>query len=130
MTSKLNNYIIVFRYSLFIIQSKFQNITMVFDVFFRYDAIFYTGGQFNNEHSLKKYLLPYGSYVSTIPEYLASDSLGYVSGSLFSGCIRIRLLFQVRCQPTDNCINLSKLLTKFFFAVYFRCQYLSLERRV
>ncbi|XP_058796861.1 reticulon-4-interacting protein 1, mitochondrial-like isoform X2 [Phymastichus coffea] len=60
----------------------------------KYDAIFYTGGQLKHESSLKKYMLPYGSYVSTIPEYLASDSLGYVSGSLFSGCIRIKLLFQ------------------------------------
>ena len=61
----------------------------------RYDAIFYTGGQPIDEKILKKHLLSYGSYVSTAPEYLVSDTLGYISGSLFSGCIRVRLLLQV-----------------------------------
>lgn len=38
--------------------------------------------------------MPYGSFVSTVPEHLASDSFGFVSGSLFAGCVRIKLLVQ------------------------------------
>ncbi|XP_008208031.1 reticulon-4-interacting protein 1, mitochondrial [Nasonia vitripennis] len=60
----------------------------------KYDAIFYTGGQLIDERILKKHLAPHGSYVSTAPEHLISDSLGYISSSLFSGCIRVRLLLQ------------------------------------
>ncbi|XP_029175123.1 reticulon-4-interacting protein 1 homolog, mitochondrial-like isoform X2 [Nylanderia fulva] len=60
----------------------------------KFDAIFYTDNQSFQEHSLKKYLLPHGSYVSTIPEQLRSDSLGFICGSIFAGCVRIKLLVQ------------------------------------
>ncbi|XP_066591246.1 reticulon-4-interacting protein 1 homolog, mitochondrial-like isoform X2 [Prorops nasuta] len=60
----------------------------------KFDAIFYTGGDPINEQTLKKYLLPYGTYVSTIPEYLASDTLGFFFGSIFTGWVRIKLFFQ------------------------------------
>ncbi|XP_014204452.1 reticulon-4-interacting protein 1 homolog, mitochondrial-like [Copidosoma floridanum] len=60
----------------------------------KFDAIFYTGGHLVDKKILKRFLLPHGSYVSTVPENLISDSLGYLTGSLFSGFIRIRLLIQ------------------------------------
>ncbi|CAL1689032.1 unnamed protein product [Lasius platythorax] len=60
----------------------------------KYDAIFYTDNQSFQEHILKRYLLPHGSYVSTIPEQLRSDSLGFICGSIFAGCVRIKLLVQ------------------------------------
>lgn len=62
---------------------------------YRFDAIFYTDSQPFQEHILKKHLLPYGSYVSTVPERLTSDSLGFICGSIFAGCVRIKLLVQV-----------------------------------
>ncbi|XP_033333124.2 NAD(P)H oxidoreductase RTN4IP1, mitochondrial [Megalopta genalis] len=60
----------------------------------KYDAIFYTGGQPIDERILKQRLVPYGSYVSTTPEQLTSDSLGFISGSLFAGWVRIKLIIQ------------------------------------
>lgn len=64
------------------------------DLYDKYDAIFYTGGQPIDEYILKQQLLPNGSYVSTIPEQLTSDSLGFIFGSIFAGCVRIKLLVQ------------------------------------
>ena len=61
----------------------------------RYHAIFYTGGHLANDYILRKHLLPHGSFVSTMPEYLTSDSLGFVFGNIFAGCVRIKLLLQV-----------------------------------
>ncbi|XP_012056215.1 PREDICTED: reticulon-4-interacting protein 1, mitochondrial-like [Atta cephalotes] len=60
----------------------------------KFDAIFYTDNQSFKEHILKKHLLPHGSYVSTVPEQLTSDSLGFICGSIFAGCVRIKLLVQ------------------------------------
>ncbi|XP_017877373.1 reticulon-4-interacting protein 1 homolog, mitochondrial-like isoform X2 [Ceratina calcarata] len=60
----------------------------------KFDAIFYTGGERINERVLRKWLIPYGSYVSTVPEQLTSDSLGFIFGSIFAGCVRIKLLVQ------------------------------------
>ncbi|KYN06277.1 Reticulon-4-interacting protein 1, mitochondrial [Cyphomyrmex costatus] len=60
----------------------------------KYDAIFYTDNQPFQEYILKKHLLPHGSYVSTVPEQLTSDSLGFICGSIFAGCVRIKLLVQ------------------------------------
>lgn len=62
---------------------------------YRYDAIFYTDNQPFQEHILKRHLLSHGSYVSTVPEQLTSDSLGFICGSIFAGCVRIKLLVQV-----------------------------------
>lgn len=67
---------------------------------YRYDAIFYTDSQPFQEHILKKFLLPHGSYVSTIPEQLRSDSLGFICGTIFAGCVRVKLLIQV-CFSKD-----------------------------
>ncbi|XP_003705322.1 NAD(P)H oxidoreductase RTN4IP1, mitochondrial isoform X1 [Megachile rotundata] len=64
------------------------------DLYDKYDAIFYTGGQPIDEYILKQQLLPHGSYVSTVPEQLTSDSLGFIFGSIFAGCVRIKLLVQ------------------------------------
>ncbi|XP_071871897.1 NAD(P)H oxidoreductase RTN4IP1, mitochondrial [Bombus fervidus] len=60
----------------------------------KFDTIFYTGGQPINERILKQHLTSYGFYVSTVPEQLTSDSLGLVFGSIFAGCVRIKLLIQ------------------------------------
>lgn len=63
----------------------------------RFDAIFYTdNNQPFEEHILKKYLKPNGSYVSTVPEQLKSDSLGFICETIFAGCVKIKLLVQVR----------------------------------
>lgn len=63
----------------------------------RFDAIFYTdNNQPFEEHILKKYLKPNGSYVSTVPEQLKSDSLGFICETIFAGCVRVKLLVQVR----------------------------------
>lgn len=70
---------------------------------YRYDAIFYTDNQSFQEHILKRYLLPHGSYVSTIPEQLRSDSLGFICGSIFAGCIRVKLLVQVCFNLVIRC---------------------------
>lgn len=65
----------------------------------RFDAIFYTDNNESfEERILKKYLKPNGSYVSTVPERLTSDSLGFICETIFAGCVRIRLLAQVRCN--------------------------------
>lgn len=61
----------------------------------RFDAIFYTGGQSIDERILRQHVVPYGSYVSTVPEQLISDSLGPIFGSIFAGCVRLKLLVQV-----------------------------------
>ncbi|XP_015586866.1 reticulon-4-interacting protein 1 homolog, mitochondrial isoform X2 [Cephus cinctus] len=71
-----------------------SNIEKELELHDKYHAIFYTGGQPIDEFILKKHLLPYGSYVSTMPEYLTSDSLGFFFGSIFSGCVRIKLMVQ------------------------------------
>ncbi|XP_014234289.1 reticulon-4-interacting protein 1 homolog, mitochondrial-like [Trichogramma pretiosum] len=68
----------------------------------KFDAIFNTGRQTVDDKILRKHLVPNGSYISTAPEYLISDSLGYITGSLFSGCIRIKLLLQYVFGAT-NC---------------------------
>lgn len=60
----------------------------------RFDAIFFTDNQPFQERILKKYLLPHGSYVSTAPEQLTSDSFGFICGSIFAGYVRIKLLVQ------------------------------------
>ncbi|KAG8041818.1 hypothetical protein G9C98_007122 [Cotesia typhae] len=60
----------------------------------KYHAIFYTEDHPIDYRGLKRQLMPYGSFVSTVPEHLASDSFGFVSGSLFAGCVRIKLLVQ------------------------------------
>ncbi|XP_043250099.1 reticulon-4-interacting protein 1 homolog, mitochondrial-like [Colletes gigas] len=60
----------------------------------KYDVIFYTGGQPIDERILKQRLVPYGSYISTLPEQLTSDSLGFLLGSIFAGYVRIKLLIQ------------------------------------
>ncbi|XP_050445675.1 reticulon-4-interacting protein 1 homolog, mitochondrial-like [Cataglyphis hispanica] len=60
----------------------------------KYDAIFYTDNQPFQEHILKRFLLPHGSYVSTVPEQLKSDSLGFICRSIFAGCVRVKLLVQ------------------------------------
>ncbi|OAD54144.1 hypothetical protein WN48_08274 [Eufriesea mexicana] len=60
----------------------------------KFDAIFYTGGQSIDERILRRYLTSCGSYVSTVPEQLISDSLGFIFGSIFAGCVRIKLLIQ------------------------------------
>ncbi|KOC65018.1 Reticulon-4-interacting protein 1, mitochondrial [Habropoda laboriosa] len=60
----------------------------------KFDAIFYTGGQSIDERILKQHVVPYGSYISTVPEQLTSDSLGFIFGIIFAGCVRIKLLIQ------------------------------------
>ncbi|KAK2579490.1 hypothetical protein KPH14_010803 [Odynerus spinipes] len=60
----------------------------------KFNAIFYTGGPPIESHILKKHLHPYGSYATTKPENLTSDSLGFISGSIFAGCVRVKLLIQ------------------------------------
>lgn len=60
----------------------------------KFHAIFYTGGEPMNEHALRKHLKAFGTYTSTAPERLMSDSLGLICGCLFAGYIRIKLLFQ------------------------------------
>ncbi|XP_046739785.1 reticulon-4-interacting protein 1 homolog, mitochondrial-like isoform X1 [Diprion similis] len=60
----------------------------------KFDAIFYTGGPEIEDCILRNHLLPHGSYVSTVPEHLTSDTLGFVFGSIFSGYIRINLLIR------------------------------------
>ncbi|XP_012269803.2 reticulon-4-interacting protein 1 homolog, mitochondrial-like isoform X2 [Athalia rosae] len=60
----------------------------------KFNAIFYTGGQLIEDRILRNHLLPHGSYVSTIPEPLASDTLGFVFGSIFSGYVRSKLLIR------------------------------------
>ncbi|XP_057327031.1 reticulon-4-interacting protein 1 homolog, mitochondrial-like [Microplitis mediator] len=60
----------------------------------KFHAIFCTEDRPVEYRFLKKHLTPHGSLVSTVPEYLASDSFGFVSGSLFAGCVRIKLLVQ------------------------------------
>ncbi|XP_051168505.1 reticulon-4-interacting protein 1, mitochondrial-like [Leptopilina boulardi] len=60
----------------------------------KYDAIFYTGGQATDASVLKRYLSNHGSYISTVPKLLTSDSLGLVFGSLFAGCVRLQLVIQ------------------------------------
>lgn len=62
---------------------------------YRYDVIFNTGGLPLDEYKLRRQLLPYGSYVSTVPEHLTSDSLGFIFGSVFSSYVRLRLAIQV-----------------------------------
>lgn len=75
-----------------------------------------------DESILKSFLLPHGFYVSTVPENLISDSLGYLSGSLFSGCVRIRLLFQVKLYANlSNFERYGNQYKIFFFTVDFRC---------
>ncbi|XP_053985942.1 reticulon-4-interacting protein 1, mitochondrial-like [Hylaeus volcanicus] len=71
-----------------------SNIEKELELYDKYDAIFYTGGEPIDERILKKHLVPYGSYVSTIPEQLTSDSLGFILGSIFAGYVRIKLLVQ------------------------------------
>lgn len=70
------------------------NIEKELELHEKYNAIFYTCGPSTESHVLKKYLHPYGSYVTTMPEHLTSDSLGFISGSIFAGCVRIKLLVQ------------------------------------
>ncbi|XP_076169066.1 NAD(P)H oxidoreductase RTN4IP1, mitochondrial isoform X1 [Ptiloglossa arizonensis] len=77
-----------------IIKLNGSSIEKELQLYDKYDAIFYTGGQPINKHILKQHLVPYGSYVSTIPEQLTSDSLGFIFGSIFAGYVRIRLLIQ------------------------------------
>lgn len=60
----------------------------------KFNAIFYTGGIPIESHELKKCLHPHGSYVSTVPEYLVSDSLGFISGSIFGAYVRFKLFVQ------------------------------------
>ncbi|KAH0944683.1 hypothetical protein HN011_000785 [Eciton burchellii] len=60
----------------------------------KFDAIFFTDNQPFQERILKKYLVPHGSYVSTTPEQLMSDSFGFICGSIFAGYVRIKLLVQ------------------------------------
>ncbi|XP_034943214.1 reticulon-4-interacting protein 1, mitochondrial-like [Chelonus insularis] len=67
------------------------------ELYDKYHVIFYTNDRPSDYYKLKRRVMPYGSFVSTIPQSLASDSFGFVSGSIFSGCIRIRLLFQYMC---------------------------------
>lgn len=75
---------------------KIYNSLIILDfLHYRYDAIFYTDNQPFQEHILKRHLLPHGSYVSTVPEQLTSDSLGFICGSIFAGCVRVKLLVQV-----------------------------------
>lgn len=62
---------------------------------FRYDVIFYTGGVPIQHRMLKQHLMPHGSFISTVPENLTSDTLGFVFGSIFAGCVRVKLMFQV-----------------------------------
>ncbi|KAK0181626.1 hypothetical protein PV327_003896 [Microctonus hyperodae] len=73
-----------------------QDLNVIEDLEFydKFHSIFYTGDQFMDHHILKKRLMPYGTFVSTAPKYLVSDSLGFVSGSIFAGYVRIKLLFQ------------------------------------
>ncbi|XP_076681129.1 NAD(P)H oxidoreductase RTN4IP1, mitochondrial isoform X1 [Andrena cerasifolii] len=77
-----------------IILSNGSNIEKELGLHDKYNDIFYTGGEPIDERILKQHLLPHGSFVSTIPEQLTSDSLGFILGSVFSGCIRIKLLIQ------------------------------------
>ncbi|XP_012281087.1 reticulon-4-interacting protein 1, mitochondrial [Orussus abietinus] len=70
------------------------NIEKELELYDKFNAIFYTGGDLYTQCTLKKHLLPYGSYVSTVPENLTSDSLGFIFGSIFSGYVRIKLLLQ------------------------------------
>ncbi|XP_043276965.1 reticulon-4-interacting protein 1 homolog, mitochondrial-like [Venturia canescens] len=77
-----------------VISLEESNIEKELSLYDKYHAIFYTGGYLSSDLILKRHLLPHGSFVSTMPEYLTSDSLGFVLGSIFSGCVRIRLLLQ------------------------------------
>lgn len=77
-----------------IISLNNANIEKELTLYDKFDAIFYTGGQPINERILRQRLVPYGSYVSTVPEQLTSDSLGFIFGSIFAGCVRIKLLVQ------------------------------------
>ncbi|KAJ8681331.1 hypothetical protein QAD02_017118 [Eretmocerus hayati] len=60
----------------------------------KYDVIIYTGSLSISGKVLKKYLNKYGIYVSTATPELISDSLGIITGSLFSGYMRVKLLLQ------------------------------------
>ncbi|XP_033209573.1 reticulon-4-interacting protein 1, mitochondrial-like [Belonocnema kinseyi] len=60
----------------------------------KYDAIFYTGGQPIDANILKRYLANHGSYASTIPESLTSDSFGFVFGNIFAGYVRLQLVIE------------------------------------
>ncbi|XP_011506507.1 PREDICTED: reticulon-4-interacting protein 1, mitochondrial-like isoform X3 [Ceratosolen solmsi marchali] len=61
----------------------------------KFDAIFFTGGTCTiNQNILKNYLSPNGTYISVTPENLMSDSFGYISGTLFAGCIKISQILQ------------------------------------
>ncbi|XP_076249817.1 NAD(P)H oxidoreductase RTN4IP1, mitochondrial [Calliopsis andreniformis] len=71
-----------------------SNIEKELQLYDKYTAIFYTGGEQIDERILRQHLVPSGSYVSTVPEQLTSDSLGFIFGSIFAGCVRITLLVQ------------------------------------
>lgn len=89
----------------------FQFLISILHTFFyyRFDAIFYTDNQPFQEHIFTKYLLPHGSYVSTVPEQLTSDSLGFICGSIFAGCVRIKLLVQVWCVLICRIVDSSQI---------------------
>lgn len=78
----------------FIIPLSDSDVIKELELHAKYDAIFYTRDQPIDYRILKKRLRPYGKFISTAPEYLRSDTLGFVSGSIFAGCVRIKLLLQ------------------------------------
>ncbi|XP_014478782.1 PREDICTED: reticulon-4-interacting protein 1 homolog, mitochondrial-like [Dinoponera quadriceps] len=72
-----------------------ENIEQNLQLYYGFDAIFYTdSNEPFEERILRKYLKPNGSYVSTVPEQLTSDSLGFICETIFAGCVRIKLLVQ------------------------------------
>lgn len=80
----------------FLVNHKFNINGKIWVFFGRYHAVFYTDHQPIDPRILKKRLLPYGAFVSTLPQPLTSDSLGFGFGSLFAAHVRLKLLIQVR----------------------------------
>lgn len=79
----------------------------------KFDAIFHTGGVILQRNILKKHLSYYGSYISTVPEYLISDHLGSVCGSIFSACVNLCLFVQFIFGLNGNWKEGSKINTAY-----------------
>ncbi|XP_011311493.1 reticulon-4-interacting protein 1, mitochondrial isoform X2 [Fopius arisanus] len=77
-----------------IISVENSDIEMELELRNRYHAVFHTSQEPIDIRILKKRVISYGSFVSTLPEPLISDSLGFFLGNLFAAHLRVKLLFQ------------------------------------
>lgn len=59
-----------------------------------FHTIFYTGDYNIDQRLLKRHLRLGGNIISTLPDNLTSDSFGFITGNIFSGYIRLKILFQ------------------------------------